>query len=102
LLPDMADVWRAIGERRLRSRMQSPDPHSREPARDGDDSLALIIRANSLVVDAGMRMGLDWQRLVERRLPAIRRRLDDYRAEADPLPEVRNALLDEVALFFNE
>jgi geranylgeranyl pyrophosphate synthase len=102
LLPDMADVWRAIGERRLRSRMQSHDPDLPEPAPDSDDSLALIIRANSLVVDAGMRMGLDWQRLVERRLPAIRRRLDDYRAEADPLPEVRNALLDEVALFFNE
>src|SRR4051812_17352978 len=102
LLPDMADVWRAIGERRLRSSMQSHDPDAAPPTADSDDSLALIIRANSLVVDAGMRVGLNWQRLVERRLPSIRRRIDDYRAEADPLPEVRNALLEEVALFLNE
>ena len=102
LMPDMADVWRAIGERHIRNRMHSEQAGSQRAAVSDVDPLALMVKANALVVNAGVRMGLDWQRLVSRRLPAIRRRVDEYRAEADPLPEVRNALLDEVALFLTE
>ena len=101
-MPDMADVWRAIGERHIHNRMHSEQAGSQRAAVSDVDPLALMVKANALVVNAGVRMGLDWQRLVSRRLPAIRRRVDEYRAEADPLPEVRNALLDEVALFLTE
>jgi geranylgeranyl pyrophosphate synthase len=97
LLPDLADIWRAFGERGVRNRLRA-----RAPLDERHDATALTIRANAMLIDAGMRMGLSWQRLVTSRLPAIRERLDDYRVEGDPLPETRNALLDEVAIFFNE
>jgi len=102
LMPDIAEVWRAVGERQMRNRLRGERPGSQQAALPDPDPLALMLRANELVANAGVRMGLDWQRLVSWRLPAIRRRIDDYRAEADPLPEVRDALLDEVALFMTE
>jgi len=102
LMPDLADVWRAIGERHARNRMNCGEEESRRGEIAADDPAALAVKANVLVVNAGMRIGLDWQRLLSDRVPTIRRRLDDYRADADPLPEVRNALLDEVGLFLAE
>ena len=102
-MPDVADIWRAIGERRARGRLYGETkPAKRTQALAADEPLELLVRANALVVDSAMRMGLAWQRIVSRRLPEIRARLDDYRSDVDPLPEVRNRLLDEVALFLKE
>jgi len=102
LMPDMAEIWRAIGERCERRRLYSGSARSKRPEVPANDSVALMVRANAVVIDTVTRMGTDWQRLVSRRLPAIRRRLDEYRSDPDPLPEVRNRLLDEVCLFLRE
>ena len=69
---------------------------------DASDALALMLKAHAVVLDGQVQLVRKWQRLMARSAPLIRARLDDYRAEDDPLPEVREALIDQIRLYVGE
>jgi hypothetical protein len=51
---------------------------------------------------AGVELGLKWQELLTKAIPAIRGKLDAYRDEEDPLPEDRQALLTEIRRYLQD
>ncbi|MEX0961162.1 MAG: polyprenyl synthetase family protein [Burkholderiales bacterium] len=119
--PDLADLWRAFSElhadeiaRRRDIRARSDDGTFPEdgapPAAAGNakdrwpaaDPTVSATRVNTLFSSSAIRFGLRWQELLRRRVPPIRMRLDDYRAEEDPSPELRWQLVDEVRALMRE
>lgn len=95
-LPDGVDLWRAIHE--WRERECEDNDRTSPPA----DMLGLMLEANAVVLDSHERLTRQWQRLMARTMPRIRECLEDYRAEPDPLPERRSALIDEIRNFVGE
>jgi hypothetical protein len=112
---DMIDLWRAFSELHAREAAHERDLRAirddgafledealelAEPGEGPEPSpsspLVLLTRINALVASTAMQMGLRWQELLSRRIPEIRRRLDEYRSEADPAPEMRWKLVDEM------
>lgn len=91
-LPDSIDIWRAIHDWREWKREGSDTPQPSAQAA----ILALMLDANSVILEGQSRLVEQWQRLMACSLPRIRERLEDYRAEPDPLPELREHLIDEI------
>jgi hypothetical protein len=112
---DMVDLWRAFAELHARDAARESDlramrndgafledealeleePQHR-PELAPSNPLVLLTRINAMAASTAMQMGLRWQELLSRRIPEIRRRLDDYRSEEDPSPEMRWRLVDEM------
>ena len=65
------------------------------------DAEVLSIRLNTLLLGTVTRFGQDWQKLVERRAPEIRRCLEDFQATEDPSRVVRSAVILQVRLLFS-
>jgi hypothetical protein len=99
--PDTVDLWRAIATWHHEERVAARDAPG-DGGSEAGDALALMLKAHAAFVDSQARLARQWQRLVERSAPLLRARLDDYRAEDDPLPEVRAALIDQVRLYLGE
>jgi hypothetical protein len=111
--PDLAELWRAFSElqARERARLQDQRAHEdggaffEEAARGAEwerekpfpgDPVVFMTRIHAALLASRLQSGLRWQRLVSQQLPKIRRRLDEYRAEEDPPPQLRRQLIDEV------
>lgn len=71
-------------------------------AEAGSDAAALAIEVNAAMVGSLMRMSHDWQRLLEQMAPRLKRAADDYNAEADPAPQILDALVNELVDFTEE
>ena len=100
-IPDSADIWRAIADWRAGER-GSDGAGDGDDASDASEALALMLQAHAVVLDSHVQLVRKWQRLMARSAPLIRARLDDYRAEDDPLPEVREALIDQIRLYVGD
>lgn len=66
------------------------------------DAEVLSIRLNTLLLATVTRFGQDWQKLIERRAPEIRRCLEDFQATEDPPGMVRSAVILQLRLLFEE
>lgn len=111
---DMADLWRVIAdlhaveaghERDLRATRDDgafPEDEALDLAESGggppvpSGPVVLLTRINATAASFAMQAGMRWQELLSRRIPEIRRCLDEYRSEEDPSPATRARLVDEM------
>lgn len=106
-------LWRAIAEHRQRLYEYRQDVEYKYQARPYFDNVinrpkevpketpeALQVEINAILLNAITRMGTAWQRLLEDRMPILRERLEDFQADDDPSPSIRNSLIDETRVFF--
>ena len=80
-IPDLLETWRAFAtlhaDDRQRQIDAGADPDQLDPS--AGDPMVFLVRANSIMVRAGVELGLKWQRLLSNSLPDIRCKLDAYR-----------------------
>jgi hypothetical protein len=117
--PDLLELWRAFAELQARERARRQDLRAdveggafiEDRARTEDwapepplpdDPVVFMTRIHALILGSRIRFGLHWQELLSRQVPAIRARLDEYRAETDPPPELRWQLIDRVRELLSE
>lgn len=71
-------------------------------AHAGSDTLALSVLAQAALWRSILRMGRDWQRLLQRISPPLKQAADAYQADMDPSPRVREALVTHLRVFLQE
>jgi hypothetical protein len=101
-IPELFEMWRAVADVLVEQRSSSRGGKANHRQALAADAIALVVDANALLFNNSLQYWLRWQRLVSRRVPAIRRRLEAFKAEDDPSPELRAALMDEIRLYLRE
>ena len=100
-IPDFIGMWRAFAQLHHDARLRRQDAgEDSEPS--PAEPVVFMTRANSVMISAGVKLGLRWQDLLSRTLPAVRGKLDAYLDEEDPFPEDRQALLTEIRRYLQE
>jgi hypothetical protein len=110
IAPDLTDLQHALAAFYERDRLSRKDRDidawedeaSDDQLLEKNDPAVWMVRASALLLRNKLRFGLQWQRLLNQRLPQIRETLGDYRSEVDPLPELRSKLLDEIRVCLQE
>jgi hypothetical protein len=100
-IPDVMEMWRAFANLHAAARLRKQDA-GEDLGPSPADPVVFVTRANSIMLRAGVELGLKWQDLLSRTMPAIRSKLDAYRDEEDPFPEDRQALLTEITRYLQE
>lgn len=104
-LPEMMELWRVMSDV-LMVPDEETDAPKRRPGRGGKrsslDPLSLTVRVNALMLGSNIRYWVKWQQIVTKRLPRIRRLVDEYQAEGKRDPTIRHALLDELRCYLRE
>jgi len=113
---DWASVQRAVLAYREEKRERWHDWHdelsgqhldaepltSLQTAHAGSDALALSVLVQAAVLRSILRMGRDWQGLLRRISPELKRAADLYQADPDPAPHTRDAFITQLRVFAQE
>jgi hypothetical protein len=104
IAPDAIQAWQVFADLHAREqelRLDAAAPGDALEPFPGDP-LVFFIRAQSIMLNASVELGLRWQRLLARAMPDIRQKLDLCREEEDPYPEDRQALLSAMRRYLQE
>ncbi len=113
---DWASVQRAVFAYREEERERWHDLHDElsgrhldpEPAvllrtaHAGSDAMALSVLVQAALLRSILRMGRDWQGLLRRISPDLKRAADLYQSDPDPSPRKREALVTHLRVFLQE
>jgi hypothetical protein len=105
-VPELMEFWRVMAETLTSSRLdensEEQTDSQQNDAAASNDPVALVVRANALMLSHGTRYWLDWQKLLARHLPAIRRRLEALNDKGAKDQETKAALIDDVRAYLRE
>ena len=93
-----ASTDRAAAEARVAQAMEE----ARILGIESDQAEAVRLLCSGALAAGILRTGRDWQAVMDSLRPRILGALDEYLADPDPSPSARRAVVDEVAILFQE